>query len=350
MKEHRGVLFFYNYLLHILQVKYIINSINTKGVLKVKIAIYGVWHVHASGYTREALEYGEVIGFYEENDALAENFNKEFNLHRFATPEELLASEAEGVIVCSASSTHADDMVKIANAKKHIFTEKVLALTDEECERVEKAVNENGVKFVISLFWKYLSHIKTVKAVAESGELGKLNFMRLRNAHSGSTHNWLPEHFYNAEQCGGGAMIDLGAHGMYLTHWFFGMPESASSAFTVSCEDEAVTAKNKDKVEDNAVTVMKFASGAIAVNETGFVSNHSSNVLEVYGENGYVRAENGRVYKCTDATDGELVEADLCEASPKPIIQFLTDKIESGCGMEEAKALTHMMVMAYSNK
>ena len=314
----------------------------------MKTAIYGVWHVHASGYTREAIERGEVIGFYEENDALAENFSKEFNLHRFATPDELLASDAEGVIVCSASSTHADDMVKIANAKKDIFTEKVLALTDEECKRVEKAVNENGVKFVISLFWKYLAHIKTVKAVADSGELGKLNFMRLRNAHSGSTRNWLPEHFYNQEQCGGGAMIDLGAHGMYLIHWFFGIPESVSSVFTVACEDEAVVAKNKDRVEDNAVTVMKFANGAIAVNETGFVSNRSANVLEVYGENGYVRAEGGKVFKCTDATDGELVEVELLEGSPRPIEQFLTGKIEPGCGMEEAKALTRMMVMAYS--
>ena len=310
----------------------------------MKVAIYGVWHVHAHGYTKTAMELGEVVGFYEKNDALAEDFNKELNLYRFSTPEELLASDIDGVIVCSESSTHADDMVKIANAGKHIFTEKVLALTDEDCERVEKAVNENGVKFVISFIWKAQARIKTLKSVVDSGELGKINFLRFRNAHSGSTRGWLPEHFYSAQQCGGGAMIDLGAHGMYLTHWILGMPEAASSAFTVSYDTE----KNIDNVEDNAVTVMRFANGAIAVNETGFVSNKAANCFEVSGEYGYVKTENGKVFKCTDETDGEIVEVELCEDSPRPLEQFLTDKIEPGYGMEEAKALTHMMVMAYN--
>ena len=42
----------------------------------MKIAVFGVWHVHAPGYTKTAMELGEVIGFYEKNDALAENFAK----------------------------------------------------------------------------------------------------------------------------------------------------------------------------------------------------------------------------------------------------------------------------------
>ena len=63
----------------------------------MKTAIYGVWHVHAPGYTKTAQEYGEVVGFYERNDKLAEDFAKQFNIPRFNTPEELLASDAEGV-------------------------------------------------------------------------------------------------------------------------------------------------------------------------------------------------------------------------------------------------------------
>ena len=314
----------------------------------MKIAVFGVWHVHAPGYTKTAQEYGEVVGFYERDDKLAEDFAKQFNIPRFNTPEELLESDAEGVIVCSASSDHAEDMVKIAKAGKHIFTEKVLALTDADCDRIEKAVNENGVKFVISLFQKYLGSRIAVKEVAASGELGKLNYMRFRNCHSGSTKDWLPKHFYNEKECGGGAMIDLGAHGMYLTEWILGMSVKASSAFTVSCELDAVKAKNPDGVEDNAVTVMSFDKGAIAVNETGFVSNYSPVTLEVFGEKGYVRMVGNSVVKCTEATDGKEVAVSVPADKPSPLVQFLTDNILDGCGMAEAKALTHMMVMAYN--
>ena len=315
----------------------------------MKVAVCGVWHVHAPDYTKHAQKHGEVLGFYERDDALAAEFAAKFDIPRFATMEELLASDAQGVIVCSASCDHTEDMIRIAGAGKHIFTEKVLALTDEECERVEKAVLENGVGFTISLFQKYVGSRMTVKAIADSGELGKLNYMRFRNCHSGSVSDWLPQHFYNAAQCGGGAMIDLGAHGMYLTEWIMGMPVAASSAFTVSCERESVKEKNADGVEDNAVTVMSFANGAIAVNETGFVSKFSPVTLEVFGEDGYVRMVGNHVYKRTKQTDGE-VEVPVCEDAPLPIVQFLTGKPLAGCGMAEAKALTHMMTLAYAKK
>ena len=312
----------------------------------MRTAVCGVWHVHAPEYTQRALELGQVVGFYEPDDAMAADFRKMFDLPRFDTLEQLLSSDAEGVIVCSATSEHPELMVRIADAGKHIFTEKVLALSTEECLKIQEAVERNGVNFVISLPQKYTAPQKTAKAVADSGELGKINYLRYRNCHSGSTKNWLPPHFYNAAQCGGGAMIDLGAHGMYLTHWFLGIPVSASSAFTVAHG----AARNIDRVEDNAVTVMACAGGAIAVNETGFVSDYSPQVLEVFGEKGYVKMVNHKVVKCTEQTGGEEVEVALEEASDSPITQFLTGEILPGCGMEEAKALTRLMEMAYAGK
>ena len=240
-------------------------------------------------------------------------------------------------------------MIKIAKAGKNIFTEKVLALTDEDCDRIEKAVEENGVTLTISLFQKYLASRIAVKQIADSGELGKINYLRFRNCHSGSVDNWLPNHFYNARECGGGAMIDLGAHGMYLTEWILGIPVSAKSAFTLSCEDEKVLSeKNVDRVEDNAVTVMTFANGAIAVNETGFVSRHEPVTFEVHGENGYVLMEDDRVVKRKVATEGKLIEVALGDEIAQPIVQFVTGNILPGCSIKEAKALTRMMTLAYA--
>lgn len=315
----------------------------------MKTAIYGVWHVHATDYTKQAMQYGEVIGVYDVDAERRKNFCEQFGLHEFSSPEELLASEAEGVIVCSATNTHAEDIIKIANAKKHIFTEKVLALNEEDCERVREAVERNNVKFVISLFQKYGAPQRTVKKIAASGELGKINFMRFRNCHSGSSADWLPKHFYDREECGGGAMIDLGAHGMYLTDWILGMPERFTSVFGVACENKATSLKNTDGVEDNAVTVMAYENGCIAINETGFVSYRSPLFLEVSGDKGYVRMDGDTVVKCTEQTNGEIVEVKLEKELLPPIVQFLTGSIESGCSLQEAKNLTAMMVKAYQN-
>ena len=37
----------------------------------MKVALLGAWHVHAADYSKEALAHGELIGFYEKDDALA---------------------------------------------------------------------------------------------------------------------------------------------------------------------------------------------------------------------------------------------------------------------------------------
>ena len=86
-------------------------------------------------------------------------------------------------------------------------TEKVLAFTNEEAEDIAKTVRESGVIFTISYPHKTWPTLKAAKALVESGKLGKITYARVRDAHNGSTAGWLPPHFYDAAQTGGGAKI-----------------------------------------------------------------------------------------------------------------------------------------------
>lgn len=143
-------------------------------------------------------------------------------------------------------------------------------------------------------------------------------------------------------------MMDLGAHGMYLAHWFLGMPEKFSSAFATACENPETKEKNKDNVEDNAVTMMLYPQGAIALNETGFVSKCCPAVLEIGGEDGYVKMVDNKVMKATSKTRGEWVDVPLEKELPSPLVQFLTNKADGDCGIDDAVALTVMMDKAYN--
>lgn len=313
----------------------------------MKVAILGAWHVHATDYTSVALEYGEVVGVWDERDDFKHALAVKHNIPEFSSVEELLASDAEAVIVCTATNKHADYMIAAANAKKDIFTEKVMALTVEDCLRIKEAVERNGVRFVISFPWKSNPAYIALKREVDSGRLGKINYMRFRNCHNGSSAHWLPAHFYNKEECGGGAMIDLGAHGMYLTHWILGEPMSYSSTFTHFCRDEKDALLNPDCIEDNAVTVMAYESGAIAINETGFVSTGCYETFEIGGEYGYL-VSDGRVSTFAANKAGrETLE--LPEAQDKSIVSFMKGETPEGCGIDEAITLTRMMVGAYSN-
>ncbi len=310
----------------------------------MKVAIAGVWHVHAGDYTRVALKYGEVVGVYDDNAEWRSKFAKDFGIPEFSSYDELLASDAEGIIVCAPTNKHAEVIVAAANAGKHIFTEKVLALNEADCNAIKEAVESNGVKFVISFPWKFNSGIMALKKAADDGLIGKINYLRFRNCHNGSTAHWLPAHFYNAEECGGGAMIDLGAHGMYLTHWFLGEPISYTSAFTHACRDEKDAILNPSELEDNALTAMTFENGAIAVNETGFVSTGSATVLEVGGDTGYLIFDGSRPLL---KNGNGVTELPFSAPEDLPIARFMNSVDAPGCGLDEALALTRMMVGAY---
>ncbi len=312
----------------------------------MKTVICGLWHVHAPEYYEIASKHTEVIGVYDDDPDRLSKFCKTYSVKPFESFEELLASGADAAIVCTSTEKHADVIIALANAKMDIFTEKVLALTTADCERVEDAVNKNKVKFVISLPHKYISGAIAVKKIVDSGELGKINYFRYRNTHNGSTSNWLPAHFYNRKECGGGAMMDLGAHGMYMAEWLCGMPKTAMSTFLLACDREDTLAINTDRVEDNAVTVMGYENGCIAINETSFVSVGCPVTLEIGGENGHLIL-HGKSLSARIGNSNEFVNIDVGRSLPPPIVQFCTQNILEGCGIAEAKKLTKLMELAY---
>ena len=315
---------------------------------KMKTVICGLWHVHAEGYYKTAAEYTDVIGVYDPNEQWRKRFCEKYSLPEFKTLDELLLSGADAAIVCVSTDTHAETIIRLADAKMDIFTEKVLALTSTDCDKIEEAIERNGVKFVISFPHKFNPAIRAIKKLVDDGELGKINYFRFRNVHDGSTRNWLPPHFYNEKECGGGAMIDLGAHGMYLADWFCGMPMAAKSVFTLACDSAETAERNVDRVEDNAVTVLQYENGCIAVNETGFVSFGYPMTLEIGGERGRAYFSGKRAEKVIKPSK-EIEEIELGDPLSSPIAQFCQGMCVEGCGIKEAKNLTRLMEMAYAN-
>ena len=313
----------------------------------LKVAMLSGWHVHAYDYARQfgARDDAKVTVVWDEEPERGKKFAADFGVDFEADLDAVLArSDVDAVAVDAPTNMHREVMVKAANAGKHIFTEKVLALTIEDCMAIKEAVEKNGVKFCISFPHRTHPHNLFAKQVIEKDLLGKITMFRVRNAHNGSSGGWLPPHFYNEEQCGGGAMIDLGAHPMYLVRWLMGKPDEMTSAFT------KVTG---NPVEDNAVSLMKYADGAIAISETGFVSARSPFMLEVYGTDGNLTI-NGDVVRLVSAKANPDVPGVVIPQLPPPLpsaIDQFVDAILNGgeiiFGMEDAIGLTEMMVAAY---
>lgn len=246
----------------------------------IRVAMLSFWHVHAKDYAKQITAHPdtEIVAVWDE---IAERGAKEAEargVRFYASLDELLAQpDIDAVVVNTPSNVHRDVMVKAASAGKHIFTEKVLATTLREANEIVAAVEKAGVKLTVSLPRLYDGYTQSILDVLRQGLLGEVTLVRARLSHGGAIANWLPAHFYNLEQTGGGALIDLGCHPMYLTRLFLGLPESVTASYGY------VTGK---EVEDNAVAVLRYPNGAIGVVEAGFVHKFSPFTLELHGTEG----------------------------------------------------------------
>ena len=313
----------------------------------LRIAMLSRWHVHADEYAKEFDSHPDahVQAVWDEDPLRGKAWAAELSARWFEDLDQLLSSDSiDAVSVVTPTNLHRDVMLKAAKAGKHIFTEKVLTTTRAEANEVARAVQDGGVTFCISYPRRTLPEILYAKQAADEGMFGNITSMRVRISHDGATRGWLPEHFYDPVACGGGAMMDLGAHGMYLTRWLLGVPVRLSSIFN------HVTQR---AVEDNTVTLIEYANGAIAINETSFVSYGGHFTVEIDGtEGGYRMLSPGEAVirsKHLQQTGWHSV-ADFPAPGVSPIGQFVRAALGGepvDFGMAEALQLTELMEAAY---
>lgn len=315
----------------------------------LRVAMLSQWHVHAWDYAKQlrAMDNVKITAVWDEQPARGEQWAKDLGVAFEADLNALLKSDdVDAVVVDTPTNLHTEVMVAAANAGKHIFTEKVMALTVKDCEEISEAVKRNNVKFCISFPHRTIPHNLFAKKVAEEGLLGDITLLRIRNAHNGATAGWLPPHFFDPIECGGGAMIDLGAHPMYLARWILGKPARINSLFS------SFTGK---PVEDNAVSVIEFANKAVAIVETGFVTSSSPFSMELHGTDGslLIGGPDNKVQFVSGKTGGVhgwTVPSQLPKALPSAMKQWvdgILDDKEILFGVVEGIQLTELMEAAY---
>lgn len=316
--------------------------------MTLRVAMLSRWHVHANEYANSILQHpnAELTAVWDENSERGSIWAEELRIPYVGDLTELLArDDVDAVCVVTPTNIHREVMVSAAEAGKHIFTEKVLATTLADALAVKESVERNEIKFCISFPRRTMPQILYAKNAVEEGLLGDITAIRIRIAHAGASREWLPAHFYDPEACGGGAMMDLGAHGMYISRWLGGNPKRVVSIFT--------NTTNK-QVEDNAITMIEFESGAIAVNETSFVAYPDSYSLEIDGMKGAIRMLSPRegIEIRSDLADqkGWHTPEVLPEAHPSPINQWISacqNGSDTEFGIDEAVELTRLMEAAY---
>ncbi|UOQ43936.1 Gfo/Idh/MocA family oxidoreductase [Halobacillus salinarum] len=309
----------------------------------IRVALLSKWHVHAVDYAKQAQDHPNlsIEAVWDEEAARGREWAEELGVDFIDRLEDIWNdSSIDGVIVTTPTSMHKEVITAAAEHGKHIFTEKVLTLSGQECREVLDTIEKCNVNFMISLPRLTEDYYIYAHDTINDGKLGTVNMLRCRVAHNGAVdtknhpNGWLPGRFFNEEQCGGGAFIDLGAHPIYLANRLLGQPSAVSARL------KSLLGRG---VDDHSAAIVEYQSGALASLETSFLSSGSPFQLEIYGTEGTILIEDKHIRMKGNGRTDEWIEPKRPAPLAMPLEQWAA-AIENGedvsISMQDALHLT----------
>ncbi len=325
--------------------------------MPVRLAMLSMAHVHARGYGQQIQRNpdAEIACVWDDDPARGRAGARLFEVPFADNLHEVLGdARIDGVVLNSETNKHGDLILAAAAAGKHVFTEKALTIGLEEADAVVAAVKQAGVKFMISLPQRSHPEALFLKRCIDDGLLGTITMMRARIAHAAALDRWFKEGslwFGDEKLAGGGSLFDLGCHTVDAMLWFLGEPRCVHA--TIANYAGAYP------IDDMAVAVVTFKSGAIGILDVSWVHRSGPNTWEVYGTEGFA----GRGYPGSPVMlqsrsvspldlSGTFVPAKLPDPLPTPLDQWiaaLTSGTEMRITIDDGRALTALLHGIYTS-
>ncbi len=203
------------------------------------IGFGGIARSHKSGHIKlENAERGsklvaicdirpEVFGMNMEINLGAADVGTMDGINLYTSVDDMLEKEnLDAVDICLPSYLHADMAVKCMEKGLHVMSEKPMALSTEDCDRMIEASEKYGRKLMIGLCLRFEPSYLALKEMIDSGKFGKVNnvyFDRL----GGMPVGW--ELWYSDPEKCGGIESDLHIHDIDMACFLFGRPKWVSS-------------------------------------------------------------------------------------------------------------------------
>lgn len=224
----------------------------------------------------------------------------------FSNYDEFLSSDIDCVYISSANHHHYKQVIKAAEAGKHILCEKPLALTSLEALEMVKACEKNKVQFAVNYVHRFHPLVVKAKEIIGGQMIGKLVTINLNfNVDYPPGNNFR----FTKSQSGGGALRDIGTHMIDLMRFFGGEIENIQGVV-----DNIIY---KSEVDDFAAAIVKFKDAGYGYFNVSFNNKRAFNRIEILGHKGAMSIEKVIAAKHVPAKLTILLEGEAKKAFRK---------------------------------
>ena len=215
---------------------------------------------------------------------------------------EILDNDAvDAVVVVSPTNLHKQIVIDCANAKKHIFCEKPMAMTSGECEEMIRACDENGVKLQIGFMRRHDASFAHAKRMLDSGAIGDLVQIHSNTRGPSKPRPWM----YDIKKSNG-ILAEVNSHDIDAIRWFAGSDIRDLYAIGGNYRNPEAAAEYPDYY-DSVLMSGTFENGIqFVIDGAAYVQYGYDSKMELVGTKGviHVGRSTSEFVKCTTADHG----------------------------------------------
>src|SRR3982751_3635682 len=231
--------------------------------------------------TKSCYLAGIVTGTPSKAEAWKAKYNiPDKNIYNYQTFDQIANNnDIDVVYVVLPPSMHKEYVIRAANAGKHVWCEKPMAMTVQECQEMIDACNKNKRSLAIGYRLHHEPNTQEYRRIVNQHLLGKVKKLSCAAGYRDDRTN----HWKQIKAMGGGVMYDMGVYAIQGSRCGTGMePVSIVSAKTSTTRPEIY----KNGLDETAVATLEYPAGVLADIKTSFGEN--INFLDITCEKGTI--------------------------------------------------------------
>lgn len=288
---------------------------------KHRVGIIGVGGI-AAAHQRALAQLPEVTiaGLTDTNAERLQERSRQWGVPAFESVEALLASDIDSVFICTPPLTHRALVEEAAQAGKHIYLEKPIALSLEDADAIIAAAERAGVLLMVGFNLRYDPLRRALIERARAGDVGELVLVWEEHWMYRSTSDWLrfleTGPWRKTYEESGGRMSEFGSH---LINW---QQALAGPVKEVSGYARTITAP--EVVDDFNLARLTFAEGAGLINLAIAATTPVRKSFGVVGTKGTLYSDGEQL--CLQPRDRRLthlIDVPPCESRQEHFFQSI---------------------------
>jgi predicted dehydrogenase len=191
--------------------------------------------------------------------------------------------DVQALALAVPPALQAEIALAAAQAGKHIFCEKPLALNIDQARKIVDAANKTGIVHAIDFIFPEIPAWQKARELLGACAVGNIRQVVLTWRTETYTYRTKSHNWKTALAEGGGTLNNFASHTLYYLEWLFGPIKKASAYLSPAAEE----------VEARVDAWFEFGAGfpaTVSIAADAFLA--SGHRLEVYGETGTLVLEN----------------------------------------------------------